>query len=491
MMYQNPILKGDYSDPDVIRVGDDYYMISSSFTYLPGIPVLHSRDLVHWHTIGYAASRLPFARYGVPAHKCGTWAPSLRYHNGLFYVYVCLPDEGLMAFTAKDPAGEWQCHYVKDVCGWIDPCPLWDEDGNAYLLHAFANSRSGINNILYLHAMSADGLQILDKGKLVYSGDDKGDTTVEGPKMYRRGEYYYILCPAGGVATGYQLALRSKSPYGPYERKIVLSQGNTPVNGPHQGGWVDTGKGQDYFIHFQDVGVYGRIPHLQPVHWVDGWPEMGEGGQPVLSGEMPRTGTVDAANPCMSDAFEGALSLQWQWQANPNAAFGGITQNGLRLNAAPADSLFHAGQFLSQLMQSYDFDMDIRLTLHGKRGDLAGIGMMGYQYAYAALQKGYISLISGTVREINRRERERVTETQICTVPWDGDSACLRLAVRQGTYRFFYGADEANMLPLGDEMLMCCGGWTGMRPGIFCINLLGAWGGHADFAYCRVEEKEV
>ena len=105
MHYRNPILRGDYSDPDVIRVGEDFYLTSSSFTYVPGLPILHSRDLVHWEQIGYAAERLPFERYNRPAHKCGTWAPSIRWHNGPCYVYVCLPDEGLLAFTAENPAG--------------------------------------------------------------------------------------------------------------------------------------------------------------------------------------------------------------------------------------------------------------------------------------------------------------------------------------------------------------------------------------------------
>ncbi len=486
MIYKNPILRGDYSDPDVIRVGEDYYMISSSFTYLPGIPVLHSVDLVHWRTVGYAAARLPFARYDQPAHKCGAWAPSIRHHNGLFYVYVCLPDEGLLAFTAADPAGEWRCHYVKDVCGWIDPCPFWDDDGKAYLLHGFAASRAGINNILYLHEMSEDGFHILDKGRLVYGGDARGDVTVEGPKMYKRGEYFYILCPAGGVKDGYQLALRAKTPYGPYERRVVLARGGSSVNGPHQGGWVDTGRGQDYFIHFQDVGVYGRVPHLQPVRWVDGWPEMGDHGQPVPSGECPDTGRVGEDNPSMSDEFEGSMSLEWQWQANPNAAWYRLKDKGLRLYAVPSDSLFHAGQFLSQLMQHINFDMDIRLTLHGEAGDRAGIGIMGYRYAYLALEEGRLALYRGAAQEINRRERERVAEIDVHEVPWLLGSAYLRLSVRNGEYSFFYGTNQDDLLPLGRGINMSPGGWVGARPGIFCMNTLGAWGGYADVDFCRV-----
>lgn len=490
MKYRNPILQGDYSDPDVIRVGEDFYLIASSFTYLPGIPVLHSRDLVHWETVGYAVSHLPFARYNAPAHKCGAWAPSIRYHNGLFYVYVCLPDEGLFAFTAEDPAGEWQGHYVKDVCGWIDPCPFWDEDGQAYLLHGFANSRCGINNILYLHRMSPDGLRILDKGRLVYSGDDCGDTTVEGPKMYRRKGKYYILCPAGGVTGGYQLALRADSPYGPYERKIVLAQGNTPVNGPHQGGWVDDGRGGDYFIHFQDRGVYGRITHLQPVKWVDGWPVMGENGVPVPVGEVPFADSNLSLHPRMSDDFRGKMSLQWQWQANPNGAWYSRTAAGLRLYAAPADSLFHAGQFLSQLMQAEDFDLDARLALHGQTGDRAGLGMMGYRYGYCALEEGRLAVVSGQVREISRWERERVTERELAQASWSEETVYLRMAVRQGKYRFFFGKDEKALAPLGPEMDMACGGWVGARPGIFCLNALGRWGGCADFSFCHVRDKE-
>ena len=302
MRYTNPILYGDYSDPDVVRVGEDFYMISSSFTYIPGLPVLHSKDLVHWELIGYAARRLPFARYDKPAHKSGIWAPSLRYHNGTFYIYVCMPDEGLFAFTTKDPAGEWECHYVKDVTGWIDPCPLFDDDGRAWLVHGFAASRAGINNVLYVHKLSPDGLTVLDKGKMVYDGADHNDITVEGPKAYKRDGVYWILCPAGSVRPGYQLALRAENIYGPYERRVVLSQGNTPINGPHQGGWVNDGHGMDWFIHFQDMDAYGRVTHLQPVDWSDGWPVMGNGGEPCLSyGATPNATSTEALLDWVSD----------------------------------------------------------------------------------------------------------------------------------------------------------------------------------------------
>lgn len=487
MRYSNPILYGDYSDPDVIRVGDDFYMIASSFTYVPGIPVLHSKNLVQWELIGYAASHLPFERYDRPAHGCGTWAPSLRWHDGLFYVYVCLPDEGLFAFTAENPAGEWECHWVKDVCGWIDPCPLFDDDGRAWLVHGFANSRCGIKNILYVHEMSPNGLKVLDTGKLVYSGDDNGDTTVEGPKFYKRNGLYWILCPAGGVKTGYQLALRSRSVYGPYERRVVLAQGDSPVNGPHQGGWVDDGRGGDWFIHFQDVDAYGRITHLQPVDWSDGWPMMGNHGVPVMAGDTGLAAWPAALKT--SDDFREGLGLQWQWQANPNPAWYQALKPGLRLYAAPAETPYQAGNFLSQLMQCRNFDMETCLSLHAHAGDVAGLAMMGNTYHSIALAPGRVMLVQGKVQKINRFTPDRVQEQTLACAETAASRLRLRMQVRDGQVSFSYAEAEGQWQPLGGTYPLVCGGWVGARPGIFCINTTGRWGGWADVQYVRVDKK--
>ncbi len=480
MKYKNPILHADYSDPDVIRKDGDFYMISSSFTYLPGIPVLRSRDLVHWEIIGHAAERLPFPRYDRPAHRCGTWAPSLRYHNGLFYVYVCLPDEGLLAFTAEDPAGKWGCHYVKDVTGWIDPCPLFDEDGQTWLVHAEAASRAGIGNILFLHRMSPDGLQVLDKGRILYDGNTHGDTTVEGPKFYKRKGMYWVLCPAGGVKGGYQLALRSEKIEGPYERRVVLSRGISPVNGPHQGGLVDDGLGRDWFIHFQDREAYGRVPHLQPVTWEEGWPVMGDQGTPVAEGEisLPEAPAFIAA----SDDFAEGIGLQWQWQANPNPAWYQAMKPGLRLWCAPAENAFRAGQFLSQVMQAENFDMDAAVTVNLRGGDEAGVAMMGYTWYQLFLTPEDVVLKSGTAREISRWEPEEITERELARETRTSDRMLLRLRVRAGKVSFLFGEEESTLRPLGEAYPMTCGGWTGARPGIFAINTRGRRGGAADFA---------
>lgn len=248
--YQNPVLNADYSDPDAIRVGDDFYMIASSFADIPGLPVLHSKDLVNWSIIGHALTKLlPADVFAVPQHGNGVWAPALRYHNGKFYIYYPDPDFGIYLIKAKNAAGPWsEPLLVEAGKGLIDPCPFWDDNGSAYLVHGWAGSRAGIKSILTLKKMNPEGTRVLDAGVIVYDGHEL-DPTIEGPKMYKRNQYYYIFAPAGGVSTGWQLALRSKNIYGPYERKVVMDQGKSTVNGPHQGAWVNTASGEDWFLH--------------------------------------------------------------------------------------------------------------------------------------------------------------------------------------------------------------------------------------------------
>ncbi|HPS12515.1 MAG TPA: glycoside hydrolase 43 family protein, partial [Prolixibacteraceae bacterium] len=288
--FTNPIIHADYSDPDVIRVGDDFYMTASSFNCIPGLPILHSTDLVNWELIGYALSKMYVEeKTSKPQHGNYVWAPAIRFHNGEFYIYWGDPDNGVYVIKATRPEGPWsEPHLIQAAKGWIDTCPFWDEDGNAYLVHAFAGSRAGVKSILVINEMAPDGMSVNKTCKLVFDGNDN-HTTVEGPKMYKRNGYYYILAPAGGVKPGWQLALRSKNVYGPYEEKIVLHQGDSPINGPHQGGLVELESGESWFIHFQDKYEYGRILHLQPVQWVNDWPMMGvdtnnDGiGEPVIT----------------------------------------------------------------------------------------------------------------------------------------------------------------------------------------------------------------
>lgn len=317
--YSNPIIHADYSDPDAIGVDGDFYMTASSFNCVPGLPVLHSTDLVHWSLISHALETMYDDDFSEPQLGKGVWAPSMRYHNGEYYIYWGDPDRGIFMVKARDPRGPWDPpHCVWKGVGRIDTCPFWDGDGQAYLVHALAKSRAGYASVIRVCRMSPDGKSLLDDGKLVFDGNGT-QPTIEGPKFYKRDGWYYIFAPAGGVRNGWQTVLRSKNPMGPYEIKTVLEQGSTGINGPHQGAWVELENGEDWFLHFQDKDAYGRIVHLQPMSWgEDGWPLIGEDydsngvGEPVLTYRAPGVKQNTKEVLAASDSFDGdKLGLQW------------------------------------------------------------------------------------------------------------------------------------------------------------------------------------
>lgn len=344
--YTNPVINADYSDPDVCvgASGEDYYLTASSFQCTPGLPILHSKDLVNWRIVGYALKSLYAGdkkmqrHFASVRHGDGVWAPSIRYHNGEYYIYWGDPDYGVYMVKTRNPAGEWS----EPVCviegkGMIDTTPLWDDDGRCYLVNGWANSRSRFASVLTVREMNAEGTKAISDPVIVFDGNGTENRTCEGPKFYKRDGWYWIMCPAGGVPTGFQLVMRSKSPYGPYESKVVLAQGKTNINGPHQGAWVHTKYGEDWFLHFQDKEAYGRVVHLQPVTWKDNWPVMGKVpskgycGEPVLTYKKPKTAAkVANENPIESDEFnEPRMGLQWQWHANYDQKFGMPTPWGV------------------------------------------------------------------------------------------------------------------------------------------------------------------
>lgn len=335
--YTNPVLNADYSDPDVCVAGSDFYLTASSFNCIPGLPILHSKDLVNWEIINYALPELkPTDVFDQPQHGKGVWAPSIRSGGGMFFIYWGDPDYGIYMIKTNNPAGKWsEPLLVIPGKGMIDPTPLWDEDGRCYLVNGWAGSRAHINSVLTVRELSPDGTHAISDPVIVFDGNNDNHTA-EGPKFYKHGTYYYIMCPAGGVPQGWQLAMRSKSPYGPYEVKIVLAQGKTNVNGPHQGGWVHTEQGEDWFMHFQDKGCYGRVVHLEPMHWVKDWPVMGvdkdgDGcGEPVITYNKPNVGkSYPIQNPVETDEFNSVtLGKQWEWHANYQQTFGMPTPYG-------------------------------------------------------------------------------------------------------------------------------------------------------------------
>ena len=501
--YKNPVLFADYSDPDVIRVGDDFYMTTSSFNCVPGLPILHSRDLVNWEIVGHAIQYFADERFDTPQHGNGIWAPSIRYHDGWFWIFVGDPDAGILMTKAQDPAGPWTpLHVVKEGKGRIDTCPLWDDDGNAYLVHAWANSRAGINSILTVCRMSPDGTRLLDGGTLVYDGRNDVAPTVEGPKFYKRNGYYYILAPAGGVKQGWQLALRSKNVFGPYEAKRVLEQGSTDINGPHQGGWIELESSQDWFLHFQDRGAYGRVVHLNPIRWVDDWPLMGADlddngvGEPVASHKKPDVGkTYPIMTPAESDEFGAKdLALQWQWHANPRKGWGslGARPGWIRLFAVPmptgAANLWPVPNLLLQKFPAPEFTGTTKLDC-GKLavGAKAGLVVMGQSYAYVAVEKtsSGVRLAKMTCRDARGGDRE----TADGSVELTGESILLRVAVADDAVcRFGYSIDGKTFASLGQPFIAQPGRWIGAKVGLFCLGGSEMQkGGYADFDWFRIE----
>ena len=495
--YRNPILHADYSDPDVLRIGEDYYLTASSFNAVPGLPILHSKDLVNWELIGHAfAAQPPLDVYRKPEHGNGAWAPSIRRHNGEVYIFYPDPDFGIYMVKAKTPAGPWSAPLlVKRARGWIDPCPLWDDDGKAYLVNALAASRSAMGSTLLVSRMDPDGTRLLDDGVLVYDGHSQ-DPTVEGPKFYKRNGYYYIFAPAGGVPRGWQLALRSKDIYGPYERKVVLQQGKTAINGPHQGGWVDTPAGECWFVHFQDKGPYGRVVHLQPMKWVDDWPVVGDQGEPVPRFRKPSVGRGwPILTPAESDEFNGSqIGLQWQWHANPQPgwAFPSPALGALRLYAIPRPegfrSFWDVPNLLLQKFPAPEFTATTKVSFTAMAdGDQTGLIVMGMDYAYIGVRKTADGLaVSETVGQGaagGKPEREGSPAEPV------GSTFYLRVAVTQDALcRFSYSSNGADFRPIGEPFPARAGRWIGAKVGLFALSPGAAReSGYADFGWFRVE----
>ena len=501
--YKNPVLHADYSDPDAIRVGDDFYMVASSFDAVPGLPVLHSKDLVNWSLIGHALLRQPpYDHFSKTQHGNGVWAPAIRFHDGEFYIYYPDPDFGIYRVQTKNPAGKWSDPIlVVPGKGLIDPCPMWDENGRVYLAYAYAGSRAGIKSILAVKELNKTGDKAIDEGVIVYDGHET-DPTIEGPKLYKRNGYYYIFAPAGGVATGWQLVLRAKNIYGPYARKVVMDQGKSPINGPHQGAWIDTPTGEDWFLHFQDKAAYGRVLHLQPMKWVSDWPVIGldpdgDGiGEPVATYRKPNVGKIYPVNtPAEGDEFNTTrLGLQWQWQANPSAAWSFISNGVLRLYtqkiADSAQNYWDVPNLLLQKFPAEEFTVTTKMkfTKNPKlQGERAGLLIMGYSYAGVALKSTAdgLSLVTFVAKNANKGKAE--TEKKIITVTQT--EVYLRVKVIKGALcQFSYSLDGKVYIPAGDSFQAEEGQWIGAKAGLFATRPTQTNdAGFADFDWFRVE----
>lgn len=515
--FRNPILYADYSDPDAIRVGEDYYMTSSSFNCSPGLQILHSRDLVNWEIISAALPHaIPGGTGAVVEHGNQVWAPSIRHQAGTFYITWGDPDVGIYQVHAQNAAGPWSEPYLlMPGTGYIDACPFWDENGRTWLVHALAGSRAGLKSVLCLAEVDATLTKVITPSRVIFDGH-KSHPTCEGPKMYKKDGFYYIFHPAGGVATGWQTVLRSSQIYGPYEEKIVMRQGASVVNGPHQGAWVTTPKGEDWFLHFQDVGALGRLVHLQPMTWKNGWPVIGEDkdgdgcGEPVFICKKPdghpsakknKPGEIGVNTLYGTDYFSSTtLDLKWQWHGKPEVSwyFLDAANSRLRLYSQPehhadgslgdATNLWNIPNLLLQKPSAPSQTITAKVALCptdkyvGERG---GLVMMGLDYAAIVLENTQdgIMLKQVACTKADRGGEERVQATAKAeaeemylrlsfeTQPVDQKVPGNEASSDRLVYAWFsYSTNGFIFHQLGERFVVKQGKWIGAKYGVFCTR---------------------
>ena len=515
-MYRNPVLHADYSDPDVCAVGEDYFLTASSFNCTPGLPILHSKDLVNWKIVNYALKKVePVEYYNEPRHGKGVWAPSIRFHGGMYYIYWGDPDFGIFMVKTRDPYGEWDAPVlVKAGKGMIDPCPLWDDDGRVYLAHAWAGSRAKFNSVLTVCEMNKEGTEVISDPVLVFDGNDGVNHTIEGAKFYKRNGFYYLFAPAGGVVSGWQLVMRSKDVYGPYEARIVMAQGKTDINGPHQGGWVDTPAGESWFLHFQDKGAYGRVLHLNPMKWVNDWPVIGvdkdgDGcGDPVSRYRKPKTGkTYPIETPVESDEFDTRkLGLQWEWHANYQDVFGFTTNMGyVRIYGHELSPHFknfwEVPNLLMQKFPAEEFTATAKLKVSAKDdGQLSGLIIMGWDYSWIGVEKqGEKFLLKQAVcKDAEQGNLEQVSTLAVLEPSRKFEAGLfpnyereiyIRVHVDKGAYcRFSYSLDGKKFTEAGTLFKARQGKWIGAKVGMFSVTPHGKERGWVDVDWFRVEK---
>jgi len=510
--YTNPVLHADFSDPDVVEVDGEYYMTASSFGCAPGLPVLHSRDLVNWNMLSYALPELtPIEEFETPQHGKAVWAPCIRHHEGEFYIYWGDPDRGIFCVKSPDAIKWEQPILVKAGKGMIDATPLWDDDGKVYLAHAWAASRAGMNSIISLFELDSTGTRAISDPVIVFDGNDGVNYTVEGPKLYKRGGEYYIFAPAGGVAVGWQLVMRSRDIFGPYETRRVMEQGSTDINGPHQGAWVSAG-GEDWFLHFQDKDAYGRVVHLNPLKWQDGWPVIGidkdgDGcGEPVYKYKYPDTKLGRSDAPNFDDEFDNhRLGLWWQWQTNYKNTFGMPTNQGtFRLYAhhqREDENSWNVPNLLLQKFMYEEFTATTKVKLTTKfNGQQAGFMVMGLDYFKigAEMHDGTYDLVFTRCIDAEHgkaEERQVLASVDPSSFYNNGrlDNSELeiyfRIEVKKGAKcQFYYSLDGKKFVKAGSEFAAKEGKWIGAKLGYFATTPLPNDKGWMDIDWFRVKE---
>ena len=485
--FTNPLMWGDWPDPDIIRVDDDFYFISTSMHYVPGSPIATSKDLVNWKMVGYAVDRYDEdERYDMQNGQLylnGSWANTIRYNNGKFYVGFCTPyglgtETGHFSICEADkPEGPWKRTIFPEYL--YDPGLFFDDNGKVYVVHGQGK--------LLITELNSDVRSVKGKPVEIWNKRFENSQTfgkrfgMEGAHMYKINGKYYITCPAGGTE-GWQVCLRSDSIYGPYEHKIIVDDNSSyPPNGLHQGGMVQLKNGDWWFIIMQDRGPIGRVPCLMPVKWVDGWPMLGTEGKDVITYPKPNVGkTYPVMVPATSDEFKGKkLGLQWQWNHNPDDTKWTLTERPgyMRLKASQAKSLKEARNTLTQRVQGPSSEGSVLVDITSlKDGNVAGFGVFQFPYAYVAVQQ------EGDDRKIVMCNDGEIVETIDAL---KGNKIWIRARVmdKDFTARFYYSLDGETYSPIGNELKMGLGlDWTANRFALFNYSTkANGVGGYADF----------
>lgn len=393
--YTNPVIYSDFPDPDVIRVDSIYYMVSTTMFVFPGVTILKSYDLVNWEYCSNAVPRMDFSKCynldGCNRYGHGQWATSLKFHNGKFYLLFITLDEGGFLCTAAKPEGPWSIKKLSK--GFYDPGLLFDDDARLPDGHGKIYVAHGFNDIKVTELDS----NFAPKGNdvVVYKGDIRPG--LEGTHVYKLNGYYYLYCTYGGK-DGFQVALRSKNIYGPYEQKIVIRDNGNLGTGIHQGALVQTQTGEWWSVIFQDGGAFGRFPTLQPVTWQDDWPMVGVNGKGVITYKKPNVGKNYPIKilPTSDEFVESKLGMQWGWNHNPDSTKWSLIENPgyLRLTTAKVVSnLRDAVNTLTQRIFAYysqvhtstaTIKMNVDKMLDG---DIAGLAVFQNPYAFIGIKK--------------------------------------------------------------------------------------------------------
>jgi beta-xylosidase len=443
--FTNPVIWSDFPDNDVIRVGNTFYMVTTTMHVFPGVTILKSKDLVNWEYAANALPRLdihPFYNLdGGTRYSHGQWATSIRYHNGLFYLLFVTMDEGGFLMTASDPEGEWKL--MKLPKAYYDPGLFFDDDGKVYVVHEAS--------AVYLTEVNPEDFSPKTESKEIFRGTIRRG--LEGHHMYKINGYYYILSTYGG-GDGFEACFRSKNIYGPYEEKVVLRDDmNLTGKGVHQGGIVDTQTGEWWMIIFQDRDGVGRCPTLQPVEWIDGWPMIGKKGKAVVTCRKPDVGADHPVKVLpTSDEFNSPKpGMQWQWNHNPVDSKWSLTERKgwLRLHTVNVTNDFkYARNTLTQRIfgpySTGTAEMDVR---NMKEGDIAGLCLFQDPYAYVAIkmEEGKKKLVMFNNGKI------------IDSVPdFRGDKIWLRAHAVTITDRasFYYSTDNKSFRKIGNILNM-------------------------------------